>query len=450
MPLDRRSLFVVWLALWLAACTGQPSASATPTLAASTSGALPTVSAASPTALPPTPVPESYPPLDLAPLVMVVPPDAASAWTGISWRKLAADDPLRLIQSVLPWRGGYVATGTPVPVGQTATTPVWVSSDGVRWRLLGPDVFGPTAIVLGIRESAGGVVALTLRGGPNPGGDGDGRITRWPLALPLTSWTSPDGSSWTAHDAPLVPVQPGCDDCGVPAPVFVSSADGLLVVTETGQMAISGDGVAWQALAATGLPPGIGFGPRGVLPFRSGFVAVAERNPTVGGNATIEAIALSTSDARTWASRPLPYRDFDPELGTTASWLDAGRDGLIARGSSGGAPGAAIWWSSLDGSSWKELADYPPLGTWRGEAEGSGISPDGTLVGDGHRLLAYRGEGTVAAWTSFDGRSWVPLKINGRNPAWNDPQHPELVLLPFGVLGFGRDAAAWFGEPSAN
>lgn len=441
MPLIRRSPFVVWLALWLAACTGQPSASATSTLAASTTGALPTVSAAPPTAAPPTAVPESYPPLDLAPLITVVPPDAASAWTGISWRKLAPGDPLRLIQSVLPWRGGYVATGAPVPVGQAATTPVWISSDGASWRLLGPDVFGPTAIVLGVAETAGGVVALTLRGGPNGA-----------MALPLTSWTSPDGSSWTAHDGPLLPVQPGCDDCGVPAPVFVSSASGLLVVTETGQMAISGDGVAWQAVDASGLPPGLEINPNGVIPFRSGFVAVAERNPTVGG---IEAIALSTPDGRTWTSRPLPYRNFDPELGTTASRLNAGRDGLIARGSTGGAPGAAIWWSSLDGSSWKELADYPPLGTWRGEAEGSGISPDGTLVGDGHRLFAYRGEGTVAAWTSFDGRSWLRLKINGGNPAWGDPQHPELVLLPFGVLGFNRevfdrDGAAWFGEPSTT
>src|SRR5450759_4106092 len=50
------------------------------------------------------------------------PPPETATWRGIRWRRLASDDPLSLVRSVLRWRGGFIAVGW-----DASTTPIWTS-----------------------------------------------------------------------------------------------------------------------------------------------------------------------------------------------------------------------------------------------------------------------------------------------------------------------------------
>jgi hypothetical protein len=72
-------------------------------------------------------------------------------------------------------------------------------------------------------------------------------------------------------------------------------------------------------------------------------------------------------------------------------------------------------------------------------------------VGDGERMVAYRGWGDQVGWTSFDGRSWQPLMFDGhpeRSVGWlDDGCTQSLVLLPMGVRCMASDGAVWFGDP---
>jgi hypothetical protein len=215
------------------------------------------------------------------------------------------------------------------------------------------------------------------------------------------------------------------------------------------EAAFSSDGVAWELLQSGTITPNIN--PGSVTAFGSGFAGVGDRDVTIDGTKTRKPIAITSSDARHWVAHPIPVADFDALSGATAGRLVAGPGGLIATGSTGVAPGFELWWSSLDGVSWTQLSDYPPLGTWFGfEDIGSGRSPNGTLVGNGDRMIAYRGGEPVAAWTSIDGRSWTRLTIDGERPVWDTMQYPNLVLTPVGVIGIGRDGTTWFGEPRTS
>ena len=77
--------------------------------------------------------------------------------------------------------------------------------------------------------------------------------------------------------------------------------------------------------------------------------------------------------------------------------------------------------------------------------------PDGSLRGDGHRFIAYRGWADQAGWTSFDGRTWQPLTFDGRpeeSAGWlDDGCTNSLVLMPMGLRCTAEDGTAWFGEP---
>ena len=107
-----------------------------------------------------------------------------------------------------------------------------------------------------------------------------------------------------------------------------------------------------------------------------------------------------------------------------------------------------LWWSSVTGRTWSWLSGYPPLGVWSGQGEGSGLIPDGTLLGDGERMLAYRGGGKPAAWTSSNGRSWRSITISGSGPTnVGDWPLQSAILTPIGVLATGDDGSSWFGQP---
>ena len=443
-----RSAGPVLLALsaLLAGCAPAPNATSAPTgppiVEASPTAASPGLST-----LPASPSPSPLAsPVGLPAFTTPVPPGAGTAWSGIHWRKLATDDPLAHVRSVVRWRGGFVALGAVIASGQTSSTPLWVSTDGASWHPLDPQVFGPATVVIGVGETATGIVALTLHGGAN---QCDGQTTPldcWALTPPLQAWTSSDATNWTSHPGPGIALPSGCDGCGVDVPTLRSGTPGLLVVNHNGgtewvgaRAAFSRDGIAWETLPADAFPSGFAFGD--VAGFRSGFTAVGG----TGGNPG-RAVALSSSDGRHWATRDLPTAGLDPQAGSTAYRIADGPDGLIVRGSNQATPGTELWWSSVSGSTWSRVAGYPPLGVWIGQGEGSGLMPNGTFLGDGERMLAYRGGDKPVAWTSSDGRSWRTIAIGGSPPTATGSG--TLVLMPIGVLWIGDDGSTWFGQPA--
>lgn len=453
MLLNHSALLTVLLAVLVAGCavdaTTSATTSATPTGTLSAATASPAPATTMPSAAVPT-VPPHPSPASLGGFTLAVPPDAATAWTGINWRKLVTDDPLAQVRSVVRWRGGFVAVGAPIATGATSATsrtPVWVSTDGADWRLLDTEVFGPATIVVGLGETVEGIVALTLQGGADQCQGQGTRPNCWMPAAPLQSWTSSNGTTWTAHAGPTgfgLPM-PGCDECGVTIPIVRSGTPGLLVVNYSGTEAGAGspaafsrDGVGWENLPVDAFPAGISF--HDVAGIRSGFIATGEQNVTVKGEETIRAVLLSSSDGRKWVERDLPAAPgLDPQNGSSAGGLVVGPDGLIAIGATSDMSGVETWWSSLTGRAWSRLVGYPPLGMDPNAEAGSRIN--GNLFGDGERMLAYRGGEKPAAWTSSDGRSWRTITVDGGGQIGAD------VLLPIGVLGTGPDGSIWFGTP---
>lgn len=425
----------------IAGCGSGPVASSAPPTAVVTPAPTASRPAASPSAQPsrtPSPAPPAF--------VTPTPPAAGATWTGIEWQKLAAGDGLALVTSMIRWRGGFVAVGAVVASGDTSRTPVWTSADGESWRAVDPSAFGPTDMVVGLGETDAGVVALTLRGGANQC-DGETRLGCWTLSGPLRSWTSADGVAWTEHGGPDVKLTPDCDGCGLDVPIVRAGRPGVIVVVSSmdgQQVAVSPDGSTWETVPGEPFPSRSEI--RDVAAFGSGFVAVGELN----GDPT-RAIALWSGDGRTWESRPIKAIGLAPKAGSTASHLVAGSAGLIAQGSDDLAPGTEYWWSSLDGRTWKQLSNYPPLGTWFGEGEGSGMIPNGNLLADGERLLAYRGGAKTAAWTSTDGRAWQKLDLSGAGPTTTgDWPMQDVLLLPIGLLWIADDGTTWFGRPMTS
>jgi len=379
-----------------------------------------------------------------------VPPDPDTAWKGISWRKLSSDEPLARVRSVTRWSGGYVAVGDLGTNGDQAHTPVWISSDGLAWRLLDAEVFGSRTIVAGVGETAHGMVALTVQSRANMCKDeymGDVHaVPCWSVTGPLQAWTSSDARNWTAHRGPNIGMP---EEMGLYPTLQAGTADHLLAVTLKAQpLAVSRDGITWEPVPVDAFPTD--WQPVDTRATQSGFVAV--------GASAGESMALSSKDGRVWTSLVI-----DPPaagFGRVVSRLVGGSAGLIATGEeyqlpteegiTGSARSVSVWWSSLDGHAWDVLPEYPPLGTQLGAdaQECFDACPDGSLFGDGERLLAYRIDDEQAGWTSFDGLSWQPLTFEGGRPATEAGQDlSSVVVLPIGVLLYGMDGSAWFGTP---
>jgi hypothetical protein len=311
--------------------TASPSLVASPT--ATPSSVLTPSPTPKPTAANPSPTASPAPsPISLPAFTSAVPPAAGAAWTGIGWHKLKAGDSFAKVRSIVRWRRGFVALGAVVTTGDTWRTPVWMSADGVTWLPLAVDVFGPTTIVLGVGETAHGVVALTLQSGANQCLYSPAEFSCAALAGPLQSWTSPDAVTWTAHPGPSGMASPAvdCDACGVAVPIFRAGSPGLIVVNSAGAAALSRDGIAWKAVPASAFPAH--FQISNVEPFGSGFIATgdSERDP-------LRAMALLSSDGRHWVAYYLPYPSSDRSLGTVASGAVVGSNGVIVGGGYSGA-----------------------------------------------------------------------------------------------------------------
>ncbi len=390
-----------------------------------------------PTATPGKPLPDAF--------TTPVPPPATAPWTSIRWRRLAQDDPLTLVRSMLRWRGGFIAIGGD-SLGAVATPPVWTSmwtsTDGAHWEPLPvgtSTTFWPGLGVLGVAEVPAGLVALTGFGAR--GGCG----TTPPCPATVISWTSSEGRAWTPHGfSPLGPSSPTGAE-----PLLAIGPAGLLVVSagSPAHAATSADGDAWQILPDSTIPTDfLVADARGTA---TGYVLGGARmSSATHGDAAV----LWSPTGRAWTAAgilpSLPNLNRASPPSTQTSTVDSfliGSDGLIALGRWIATPGAAIWWHSPDGRDWRTLDGYVPLGPGPAN-EIAGGGPYGTLVGDGHRMVALRGGRDAGAWTSPDGLAWTRLPVTGDLPA---EQATDAVLLPGGVL-LTDGTTTWFGEAGVS
>jgi hypothetical protein len=436
MPSPRRLVVGILLVFVASGCASSPTQAAVTSESATTS---PSTAAPSVT---PTPI-LSGPPSPSAPSPASSPPpsEISTGWTGITWRRLAVDDPLAQFRSVTRWRGGYIARGDARPVegGEPGAlrTLLWTSSDGRSWSPLEAGALGVSTLVVGMAATADGLVALTFDDGSVPQGQDAGEMLK--VARPFRSWTSADGRSWTDHPGPDVDLPDEAylrpDDIDW---LQASSTPLLIVAAGSGPPFISTDGITWTREATSGLSTA--FPPSSIKAVGSGFVAVSDT-------------AMATSpDGRTWTKHLL-------STGCSANeGIVLGRTGYVATGlieTTVSGVQRWVWCESPDDLSWHKLPDLSPLGRMSGEAaqECRDNCPDGSLVGDGQRMVAYRGWGDQAGWTSNDGRTWRPLAFQGhpeRSTGWLDDNCTNsLVLMPMGTRCLTNSGASWFGEPSS-
>lgn len=404
-----------------------PAADATPP-AASFGTATPEVSRAAPSArVSPLPVAFTAP---LAPTST----SGSATWRRLDWRRLAPDDPLSLVTSIVRWRRGSMAVGR---VAVPPATPVWTSADGTRWDVLPfntASTFWASHALLGVAELRTGLVALgeTVEycGEPCP-------LT---FILPIVSWTSPDGRTWTPH---VLPAEWLAEPSGQP-PLFAAGPAGLVVASSgpAARLATSSDGTRWQLSPADGFPAR--FALTDLRGTASGYVAVGRWTTT---DRRAQVASLWSSDGRHWPELPTilsPTLGAGSDVGPADVSLIVGRDGMVAVGRGVMAPDITLWWSSSDGRRWAAMPTFPPLGPTICN-EGCGIAPNGALIGDGHRMLATRGGTDAGLWTSSDGLTWSRLAAAGDVPA---EQATRAVLLPGGVL-LTDGTTTWYGAAEA-
>ena len=384
------------------------------------------------------------------PITLPTPATTTAAWTGIRWRQLAPDDPLNLIRSVVPWRGGFVAVGFD-PTDPIAPTPIWTSSDGAAWQPLPvgtATTFWPGVQVVAMADIPNGLVALT-----SPGGGCDGyELCQW-FGPPVTAWTSSDGRRWSPRAAPTLGTAAtwrGAALAGGPA--------GLVAVSmgTHAEVASSADGTDWQTSPVRSLPTDVAVGvlqgtPTGYV--LAGTTASRQSSPPAGsasgsgdpgGPGT-----LWSANGRDWQAGSVTPGDRgqlasvvdDPALRSLA----AGRDGLVARVVSTADPRVDRWWRSTDGRSWQSIPGFQAIDSASvGSAAGSAGSV--TLAGDGQRIVVVRGGQDGGTWVSTDGRSWSGLQAEGTPPVG---QPNRVLLLPDGIL-VSNGSTAWYGTASTR
>jgi hypothetical protein len=322
------------------------------------------------------------------------------------------------IGQLVAWSGGELALST-APSGGPIQG--WLSHDGHHWVPLPDGTFGATN---------GAVVAaagnhLVVIGQDRLGVFHEDR--------------SVDGVTWLAS-TPAAPVALGLTALQGNARGFVG-----LVDDAKSTLVFSPDGETWATveLLATGGTPRVA----SVAATAMGFVAVGDVTAgTAAAGVTLAVSAPAPVSPHAWLSADgSSWHEASVEQGVTESLgsLSVGADGLIAIGFSGGTPGVATYWTSVDGTAW--VHGDPPLGV---VTQGEGVgSVNGAFLGDGTRLLVYgtTSEAGTTEWlTSSDGRTWTPLTITeeGVGVPWFDVSP---FLVPDGIV-FAAPHATWFGR----
>ncbi|HEX5465129.1 MAG TPA: hypothetical protein VFW92_00490 [Candidatus Limnocylindrales bacterium] len=387
-----------------------------------------------------------------------------AAWTGLRWTKLDPDDPLGLVRQVLSWSGGYLALGSTTFTSGQTVTPLWRSTDGQHWITIPPAALGQQPFVLAIGRAGPNLVVLTSGGDDRDCGpdDASGAFCMEPAGA-VSSWTSADGAAWTWHAGPAGPPDevPTNVASGPSGMVFADragsgSADTKFATPapDASTVAVTADGTLWRLVDASLLPAGVQM--NAVIGTPSGYVAVGAM--TTGPDLDA-AVALRSTDGERWQTTQLPMPTAKGsgivEAATGASWLAnsivAGSHGFIAQGVVAAAPGAELWWRSPDGRTWEPLSGYPPLGPTSCEGEGCGGGADGSLAGDGTRIVAFRGlvpsgepDVKPGDWVSTDGLHWRSLSMTG------PIGQVSPSVLPFGLISDLNDVdgkrEVWFGQ----
>jgi hypothetical protein len=402
--------------------TGQPAAS-DPTGVAAVS---PSAAASSASALPlSTTLPTHYPhPLAVAFTTAQSP--RSETWAGLEWQRLAPDDPLGIVRTEVTSGETSVAIGD---IEGTTSTTVWASTDRTHWQPVDrgtPANLSSGLTVIGLASLAGRFVAVTAM---------NDYLYRY--LPPVAAWTSTDGRSWT--HATTLPVDALSSPTGS-APLVAARTDGLAVATSglAARYATASDGSHWALSPRNTFPAD--FALDDLKGTSTGYVAIG--GWITGGLA--RAAALWSADGRQWPTTPtlLPTSALGsgkPAF-SNAVTLTVGDRGMIAVGI-GDSPGAALWWQSLDGRHWQPLRTFPPLGAATCGGANCGLQPNGTLIGDGHRLVAMRGGLDAAAFVSTDGQRWTELALSGDIPSGP----AQAVLLPGGVV-VSDGTTTWFGQ----
>jgi hypothetical protein len=206
------------------------------------------------------------------------------------------------------------------------------------------------------------------------------------------------------------------------------------------RIARSPDGVKWRFLPTSTLPAD--FWLDDLEGTGTGYVAVGHQ---MTGDAHLGAASLWSADGQHWSGAPtlLPTSPRSgPDDGSAAVSLVVGRNGIVAVERGVASPGAALWWQSPDGRRWRLLPTFDPLGPTTCTGDGCSVQTNGTLVGDGQRMVAVRNGADGGAWTSTDGLTWSRLGVTGDIPV-EQPTHA--ALLPGGVL-LSDGTTTWFGE----
>lgn len=464
----RRVLAVIGVSAMLGSCAAPatqspglsastPAASSQPTAAAATASVPLATASAATTASPapsssaepteePTPAPTVNPSFapQSPPQSIVTPavPAAAATWRSIGWTKYPASSPASHLRAAVRWQGGFVATGDLWWRSETsASTRVWTSTDGRAWQPLPADALGPNAYVASVAPVGDGLVALVFRVKSVRDGERDpaDRDT-WEVTGPWESWASSDGRTWTGHPGPAFehPSSMRADlvrGAGVPT---------VALVAEGQPVAFTTDGVTWRTASLNAFPGGpAGWHPEGTAALSPGFVSVSSSGH-----------AASSVDGAAWTSHELS--DACP-----ANGLVAGSSGVILTGSLEADihDWSETWCTSADGAGWTPNLTLAPLGRV-GDQRGDRYeaSANGLLLGDGERIVAYRGYKEQAGWASFDGLHWTALRFaNGPPTGWVDPWGWEtgsgnggtVTLTPIGLLALDRTTGVlWLGSPS--
>ena len=396
--------------------------------------------------VPSIPVPSPSATTAPAPFILGRSPVDGAPWGSITWQRLDPAAPASRLRSVVPWRGGWVATGD-------GGSSVWTSADGDAWQPLPAGTgttFWPDSRVLAVAPGADGVVALTIAQ-PLACLPTDLGCTATP-SVPLSAWSSSDGRTWRVLSTTGLPPLPRNAD----APLLAGGPLGLVLAwqepTPLGsrtRIAISADGRAWRSVPDTALPATFSVTDLAVVGGR--YVASGRLMDATGA---ARAALIGSPDGAAWSLLSLPDATTAPAERQTVVWrLVAAPAGMLAIGVTADTPGRELWWWSQDGRSWQVVSGfsplgssrYPPLGPTRCPGQGCGDYPDGLVVGDGSRMVAFRLTDPPGAWTSVDGRTWQAAIVTG------DPQVASAgdpLLMPGGVLLTGP-GAAWYGRASA-
>ncbi len=428
---DRRALVagivvVVVIALAIAkpwGDTGRHPAPTQPGLAVASPSATPTRSTA-------TPGPGVAVPAQLAhplPVAFTAPPPEPAAWAALTWRRLAPDDPLAAVRSVVTSGGQSVAIGD-IP-GATSTT-VWSSTDATHWQPLRNNTatsFWPNTTIIALANLNGRFVAVTEMN--------DFLMEHLP---PVVAWASTDGRGWSP--AYTLPVDRVSSPSATTA-LVAGGPKGMVIATSglKARFATTTDGSHWVLAPRNAFPAD--FALSDLEATSTGFVAIGgwARNGRPS-----RAAALWSADGRHWPRTPtfLPIgASASVTPATNALTLTVGERGMVASGI-GGSPEAARWWRSLDGRHWQALWTIPPPGATTCGGAPCSLLPNGILAGDGHRIITWSGGLAATALVSADSRQWTPLRLAGDLP---DARATHVTLLPGGVL-VSDGTSTWFGR----